>query len=43
MKNVFNVFSDAYKADKKEFFGGIVFVIVWVTLSYVLLTLGSID
>ena len=43
MKNVFNVFRDAYKADKKEFFGSIAFIIVWAGLFYVLLTLESIN
>lgn len=43
MKNVLNVFIEAYKTDKKEFFGGIVFIIVWSVLFYVLLTIGNIN
>ena len=39
MKNVFNVFREAYKADKKEFFGSIVFVILWSLMTYVLLSI----
>lgn len=43
MKNVFNVFREAYQADKKEFFGGIVFIVVWSTMVYALLVIGSLQ
>jgi hypothetical protein len=39
MKNVFNVFREVYKTDKKEFFGSIAFVILWALMTYVLLSI----
>ena len=39
MKNVFNVFREAYRADKKEFYGGIAFVIIWSVMTYALLSI----
>ena len=43
MKNVFNVFREAYQTDKKEFFGGIVFIVGWATMVYALLVIGSLQ
>jgi len=43
MKNVFNVFCEAYKTDKKEFFGGIVFIAVWAVMVYAALVIGSLE
>ena len=43
MKNVLSVFSEAYKSDKKEFFGGIVFIAVWSVMVYALLVIGSLQ
>jgi hypothetical protein len=43
MKNVFNVFREAYQADKKEFYGGIVFIVVWSIMVYALLVIGSLQ
>ena len=39
MKNVFNTFREAYREDKKEFFGSIAFVIVWSVMTYLLLSI----
>jgi len=43
MKNVFKVFCEVYKTDKKEFFGGIVFIILWAAILYVALVIGSLE
>jgi len=43
MKNVFNVFREAYQTDKKEFYGGIAFIVVWATMVYALLVIGSLQ
>jgi hypothetical protein len=43
MKNVFKVFCETYKTDKKEFFGGIAFIIVWAVMVYVALVIGSLE
>ena len=31
------------KTDKKEFFGGIVFIIVWAVMVYAALVIGSLE
>jgi hypothetical protein len=43
MKNVFKVFCETYKTDKKEFFGGIVFIIVWAVMVHAALVIGSLE
>jgi hypothetical protein len=43
MKNVFNVFREVYQTDKKEFYGGIVFIAVWSAMVYALLVIGSLQ
>ena len=41
MKEMFNVLLETYRDDKKEFFGGIAFVILWAVLLYFLLWFGA--
>ena len=41
MKEIFNVLSEVYREDKKEFFGGIAFIILWGALLYFLLWFGA--
>jgi hypothetical protein len=43
MKNVLSVFSEAYKSDKKEFFGSIVFIVLWCAMVYASLLIGSLE
>jgi len=37
MKEIITTLVDTYKEDKKEFFGGIIFGIVWILLTWFLL------
>ena len=43
MKNVFNVFREMYETDKKEFYAGIAFIVVWSAMVYALLVIGSLQ
>ncbi len=42
MKNVFNVFREVYLTDKKEFFGSIVFIVLWCAMVYTSLLIGNL-
>lgn len=37
MKDMINTFVEVYKEDKKEFFQGITFMILWMAVTYFLL------
>lgn len=41
MKEMFKVLGEAYREDKKEFFGSIAFLILWVLMFYFLLWFGA--
>ena len=41
MKEMFNTLVEVYREDKKEFFSGIAFIIVWAALLYFLLWFGA--